>query len=222
MKIMHLNMQLNDAIESPEDCRRKYIGRHLFKKLASKKRLHNPEFETGPFRLWCDYFRPGNILVDKDCRILSVIDWEFTYAAPAEFGCNPPWWLLLETPEYWFRGIEDWSKVYQPRLDTFLRVLREREQAAIGRGTLKAENVLSSRMRENWDSGQFWIDYAARRSWAFDAIFWTYIDRKSFGGNGKGDEYEARLELLSKEERDNIGAFVKEKVRQSRIRTFIE
>lgn len=218
IKIIHLDMQRNDAIESPEDYRRKYIGRHLFKKLASEKQLHQPELENGPFHVWCDDFRPGNILVDKDCRILAVIDWEFTYAAPTEFTYNPPWWLLPETPEYWFRGIKDWSKVYEPRLETFLRVLARREQASIDRGILKEENVLSRRMRENWESGQFWIDYAARRSWAFDVIFWTHIDRKFFGGNGKGEEYEARLSLLSEDERENIGVFVVKKVKELRTR----
>jgi aminoglycoside phosphotransferase (APT) family kinase protein len=222
MKVMHLEMQRNDAIESPEDCRRKYIGRHLFKKLASEKRLRNPEMENGPFRLWCDDFRPGNILVSNDCRILAVIDWEFTYAAPAEFSYNPPWWLLLEAPEYWFRGFQDWCEVYQGRLETFLRVLSEREQLALGRGTLKAENVLSRRMRENWESGQFWIDYAARRSWAFDSIFWTYIDKKFHGGTGDGEQYEARLGLLSEEVRGNIDAFVLRKVEESKTRALRE
>ncbi|KAF2795268.1 phosphotransferase family protein [Melanomma pulvis-pyrius CBS 109.77] len=203
MKIMHLDMQRNDAIESPEDCRRKYIGRHLFKKLASEKRLSQPELENGPFHIWCDDLRPGNMLVDKDCRILAVIDWEFTYAAPTEFSHNPPW-------------------LYERRLQTFLRALAGREQAAIGRGTLKEENILSRRMRENWESGQFWIDYAVRRSWAFDAIFWTHIDRKFFGGNGKGEEYEERLSLLSEDERENIGAFVVKKVEESRTRILRE
>lgn len=90
MKVMHLDKQHNDAIESAEDYRRKYISRHLFKKPASEKRLTNPEFENGPLRLWCDDLRPGNILVDKNCRIVSVIDWEFTYAAPAEYVYDPP------------------------------------------------------------------------------------------------------------------------------------
>ncbi|KAF2441505.1 phosphotransferase family protein [Karstenula rhodostoma CBS 690.94] len=222
MKIMHLDKQRNDAIESAEDCRRKYIGRHLFKKLASEQRLHDPEFEKGPFRLWCDDFRPGNILVDKDCRILSVIDWEFTYVAPASYTQNPPWWLLLEMPEYWFRGFEDWCKVYQPRLETFLRVLYQREQTAILRGKLEPQNTLSENMRENWENGQFWIDYAVRRSWAFDAVFWTFIDKKFFGGNGKGDQYEERLWLLNDEAQKHIEAFTFKKVEDSRTRVLEE
>lgn len=218
MKVLHLDKQHNDAINSIEDCRRKYIGRHLFEKLASEQKLHDPESENGPFHLWCDDFRPGNILVDKDCRILSVIDWEFTYAAPASFAQNPPWWLLLEMPEYWFRGMEDWCRVYQPRLEMFLSVLKECEKMALGRGTLRSSDTLSSKMRRNWENGQFWIDYAARRSWAFDAIYWTFIDKKFFGGNGKGDQYEERLSLLSAEVQAQIGTFTDRKVEESRTR----
>lgn len=61
---------------------------------------------------WCDDFRPGNILVNEHYRILAVIDREFIYAAPSSFSRNPSWWLLFETPEYWFRGYEDWCRVY--------------------------------------------------------------------------------------------------------------
>jgi aminoglycoside phosphotransferase (APT) family kinase protein len=222
MKLMHLDKQHNDAIDSVKDCRRKYIGRHLFKKLASEQRLHDPESENGPFRLWCDDFRPGNILVDTDCRVLSVIDWEFTYIAPASFAQNPPWWLLLEMPEYWFRGLEDWCKVYEPRLETFLTVLHKREQTVLSRGTLKPYNTLSDKMRRNWENGQFWIDYAVRRSWAFDSVFWAFIDQKFFDGNGKGDEYEDRLRLLDEGIQEDIDPFTLKKMEDSRTRRLEE
>ncbi|KAF1951206.1 phosphotransferase family protein [Byssothecium circinans] len=223
MKIMHLEMQHNDAIDSAEDCRRKYTARRLFKKLASEKRLHDPEMENGPFRLWCDDLRPGNILVDENCRILSVIDWEFTYAAPSSFTFNPPWWLLLEAPEYWFRGITDWVRVYEPRMRTFIKVLAAREEAAIASGRLKEQERLSRKMEENWASGQFWIDYASRRSWAFDSAFWMFIDTKFFGGNGGGEEFEERLlGELGDEDREGLDEFVERKVEESKVRLLRE
>lgn len=39
MHMTHLSMQRNDAIESAKDCRRKYIARCLFRKLARVNRL---------------------------------------------------------------------------------------------------------------------------------------------------------------------------------------
>ncbi|KAJ5096402.1 hypothetical protein NUU61_005758 [Penicillium alfredii] len=71
------------------------------------KRLTNPSLENGPFKIWCDDFRPVNILLNSDSEIVGVIDWEFTYAAPVEFSHAPPWWLLIEKPEFWPKGLED-------------------------------------------------------------------------------------------------------------------
>lgn len=64
--------------------------RQLFRKLRAEGRLANAEFDHGPFKLWCDNFRPANVLVDKDANIAAAIDWEFSYAAPADFFFVPP------------------------------------------------------------------------------------------------------------------------------------
>jgi hypothetical protein len=45
-------------------------------------------------------------------HIAGVVDWEFTYAAPVEFSYAPAWWLLIEKPEYWSKGIEDSGPEY--------------------------------------------------------------------------------------------------------------
>jgi hypothetical protein len=81
-------------------------------------------------------------------KIVVVIDWEFTYAAPADFVYSPPWWLL-EAPECWSAGLSDWAVTYEPRLRTFLRVLETREEAAMQSGTLNQQQRLSQRMRES-------------------------------------------------------------------------
>ncbi|KAL2009498.1 hypothetical protein VTN00DRAFT_5305 [Thermoascus crustaceus] len=189
-KLVHLSTQRNDAVESEEDCCRKYVARQLFRRLASTSRLSNsnsnnsntPDTDTGPpFKLFCDDLRPTNILLDENIRIVAVIYWEYSYVAPAEFTYSPPWWLLLEMPEEWPRGISDWIATYQPRLETFLEVLRAREDAAIQDGTLTEAQRLSGRMQESWETGDFWISYGARKSWAFDT-FRPLVDRTFFVG----------------------------------------
>ena len=96
MHLEHLSAQHNDAVKSEDDCRRKYVARHLFRKLASERRLDShPEFEEGPFKLFCDDLRPTSVLMTEGDAIAGVIDWEFTFAAPAAFAFSPPWWLLL-------------------------------------------------------------------------------------------------------------------------------
>lgn len=212
MHMTHLSSQRNDAIVSEEDCRRKYIARCLFRKLAREKRLCH--YENGPFRLFCDDFRPANVLANSQCNysVVGVIDWEFSYAAPAEFTYSPPSWLLLERPEYWEQGINDWTQIYEQRLSVFLEELRKREDVALERGVIAEDDRLSNRMKESWENGDFWVNYAARRSWAFDMIYWAKIDRRFFG---PGD-LENRLGLLSPEERDSLDGFVQRKLAERR------
>lgn len=128
IEFIHLTTQRNDAVDSDQDCRSKFIVRRLFCKLAAELHRHNCTVSnSGPFKLFCDDLHPTNILLDDDMKIVAVIDWEFTYTAPAEFVFIPPWWLLLEMPEEWDNGISDWIKAYQPRLETFLRMLKREE-----------------------------------------------------------------------------------------------
>ncbi|RAK94604.1 hypothetical protein BO79DRAFT_134428, partial [Aspergillus costaricaensis CBS 115574] len=67
--------------------------------------------DSGPFRLRCDDLMPPHVLLTANMQIVGVTDWEFSYAAPAEFSAASPWWLLLEQPEYWPDGMESWTGV---------------------------------------------------------------------------------------------------------------
>lgn len=113
--------------------------------------------------------------------------WEYTYAAPLEFAYSAPFWLLLELPEYWPEGLDDWTDLYETHLEMFLKVLEEREKVVIERGLLAKEHRLSTYMRDSWESGDFWVNYAVRRSWAFDMIYWAKIDRRFFGDGNLDD-----------------------------------
>jgi hypothetical protein len=209
LHMTHLASQRNDAIDDAQDCRMKYIARCLFRKLAREGRLCWAGEDCG-FRLFCDDLRPANVLANSDFgyTVSGAIDWEFAYAAPLEFVFSPPCWLLLERPEYWEEGIDDWERVYESRLEVFLQELRMREDVDIRRGVIGEENRLSGHMRESWDNGGFWVSYAARRSWAFDIIYWARIDQRFFGEGSLED----RIELLTVEERNGMEAFVQRKL----------
>lgn len=151
MHLDHLSAQHNDAVESEEDCRRKYVARHLFCRLATEGQLDSfPEFENGPFKLFCEDLRPTNVLLTENDMLAGVVDWEFTTSSPAGFAFSFPCWLLLEHPNKCPLGIDEWEKEYVPRLETFLRVLDRTERDAITRGTLRDDQILSSRMRRSW------------------------------------------------------------------------
>lgn len=49
--------------------------------------------------------------------------------------------------------MEAWIEVFEKRLQTFLRVLVEREEAAIKHGRLKDDQRLSSSMQQSWENG---------------------------------------------------------------------
>ncbi|EED11693.1 hypothetical protein TSTA_108770 [Talaromyces stipitatus ATCC 10500] len=150
-------------------------------------------------------------------QVVGAIDWEYTYSAPLEFVYSAPFWLLLELPEYWPEGLDDWTNIYETRLVTFLRVLEEREKVALERGLLAEEQRLSTYMRDSWESGDFWVNYAARKSWAFDMIYWAKIDRRFFGDGylddrlqkdeGKRGAQANRLDVLNHISTANHGPF---------------
>lgn len=215
LHILHLASQRNEAdiLEDipddilADDFRRKFVARFLFRKLVRDKEQRKQwlSHENGPFPVWCDDFRPENVLVDEAENIVGVVDWEFTYTAPAEFTHAPPWWLLLRKPEDWPEGLDDWCAEYEKSLQRFLEAMRKCEDEAIQNKRLVEGQRISSRMRDSWKSGDFWIMYAARNNFAFDAIYWKKIDRRFFGGNTCEDGdisgvWRERIHLLEPEE----------------------
>ncbi|OQE20250.1 hypothetical protein PENFLA_c017G02512 [Penicillium flavigenum] len=208
--IAHLTHQRNDAIESADDCRRKFVARYLFRKLARGRKLTQRwiAFDKGPFKIWCDDLRPTNVLLNKVLKIAGVVDWEFTYTAPIEFTYAPPWWLLIERLEYWPQGLDDWTDMFDRRFQTFLQAMIDCENAT----SVKEEERLSGPMRESWESCDFWIVYAARKSNAFDSTYWNKIDQRFFGQTDNvEDAWRERLDLLSGEEKDEMEKLVAEK-----------
>lgn len=219
LNIEHLVHQRNDSVESADDCRRKFIARRLFRKLARDKRLTNPLLDKGPFKIWCDDLRPANVLLHGNLKVAGVVDWEFTYAAPVEFSYAPPWWLLIEKPEYWPKGLEHWTRVFDYRLKTFLKVMKEHEDSMIQKGRLKEDQRLSGPMYQSWESGDFWVIYAALHSFAFDAIYWRKIDPRFFGPSEDPEEaWKERLDLLNEKEKYDMEQLVARKQKEMKTR----
>lgn len=240
MQIATLLFQHNDMVSSEDDCRTKYVARQLFRRLAKQGQLSTFGFaedkwsarckytratlpapaNSGSFRLWSDDFRPANILVDENDHIIGAIDWEYTYVGPTQFVLDPPWWLLLDVPEMWDDGIDSWTNVYERRLQTWLSAMEEVEQD-ISPGSF----MLSAYMRESWMTGRFWLNYAARKSWAFDTIYWKYLDKRFFGEREDipmEQLWKTRVQLLNKEELAAMEPLVQMKMEESKTRVLID
>jgi hypothetical protein len=155
--------------------------------------------------------------LESDLKVTGVIDWEYTYVAPAEFTYSAPWWLLFESPEAWDLG--NFMDRYRPRLELFLNVLRVQEDEQIREGSLRESQRLSDKMALSIESGLFWFCLAARKSFMFDDIYWKFLDERYFGPFGSLD---GRLSLLSQDERDQMEDFVRAKRQQAEERKLDE
>lgn len=224
MHMNHLTFQHNDVIDDIDDARDKYVSRQLFRNIVAQRRLIPGTSKTeDDFRLWSEDLSPSNVLVDRDFKVVGVIDWEFAYAAPAQFTFDPPWWLILREPEWWSEGYGSFMEVYEPRLETFICALETEEKKAtrlLPTGGDKAEPPLSQRMRESWKRRTWMVNYAARKSWAFDFIWWKYLDESYFGPN-EDQDYKARLGLLSESQREAMEPYVSQKMKESEERRMV-
>lgn len=85
---------------------------------------------------------------------------------------------------------------------------------------------LSTHIRETWETGRFFLNYAARKSWAFDAMYWKYLDEKFFGpredGTVKEDLWKTRIDLLTKAEREAMELFVERKMAEKEDRRIVD
>ncbi|KAF3891413.1 APH domain-containing protein [Trichophyton interdigitale] len=206
--MLHFLTQRNDAITNEADCRKKFVARCLFSKVVERIRFHE-----GPFRLYCDDFRPSNVLVDiENIRIAAAIDWEFTYVAPAEFSYVAPWWLLLQSPEDWESDLTEFLARYKPRFHLFLDALRAAECDMMSNNSLQESQRLSPHMEKSLDNNLFWVCLAARYSSMFDEIYWTFIDEAYYG---KFTSLEERLQHLSQEEHTKLDSIYHVKVKQA-------
>ncbi|KAH6718313.1 hypothetical protein BKA61DRAFT_641921 [Leptodontidium sp. MPI-SDFR-AT-0119] len=78
-------------------------------------------------------------------------------------NCRNKYWLLLNTPEMWDTGIDDWVENYELRLETWLFAMKEAKESA-GFESRPTEFPLSAYMRESWETGRFWLTYAGRKT----------------------------------------------------------
>lgn len=77
---------------------------------------------------------------------------------------------------------------------------------------------------ESWETGRFWLSCAARKSWAFDTVFWKYLDEKFFApredGVVKDGIWKTRVHILSEGARNGMEPFVErrmEEIKESKL-----
>ncbi|KAJ5158675.1 uncharacterized protein N7500_008326 [Penicillium coprophilum] len=204
--LTHLWTQRN-LTDNPEIAQQRFIARHRFAQLISKYYSD----DSGPFTPFCDDMRPSNMLIDpKTLQITAVLDFEFTNAMPAEFTYDPPWWLLLSGPEMWLErcSMEEFVTLYEPRMEQFLRAL-ERVENESEFECKQLGPSLSTRMRDSWRTGRFWFNYAARKSFDVDSIYWAAL-HDGAGFESLEDKTRAEMESFTRMKMEQLEAYKEE------------
>ncbi|KAH7382206.1 kinase-like domain-containing protein [Pyrenochaeta sp. MPI-SDFR-AT-0127] len=78
---------------SDQHCPKAHIDL-LTKFLSAIPHISPKDSELGSHRLWHPDFHAGNIFIDDQFRISSIIDWQGAWTTPVFIGANPP--LLLD------------------------------------------------------------------------------------------------------------------------------
>jgi hypothetical protein len=74
-------------------------------------------------------------------------------------------------------------------------------------------------MQQSWDSGTFWIVYAALHSFALDAIYWQKIDPMFFkAAENPETAWKERLGLLDERESEEMEKLVARKLEEMKTR----
>ena len=206
--LIHLWTQRNLA-DDAEIAQERFIARHRFAQLISK---YYPE-DCKLFIPFCDDMRPSNMLIDPETlQITAVLDFEFTNAMPAEFTYDPPWWLLLSGPEVWLErcAMDEFVTLYEPRMEQFLRALERVETEMALEVKQPGGLSLSTRMRDSWTTGRFWFDYAARKSFDVDTIYWAALHKDGAGIELLDDKARAEMEPFTQIKMEQLKAYEEE------------
>ncbi|KAF2462601.1 uncharacterized protein BDR25DRAFT_338215 [Lindgomyces ingoldianus] len=146
------------SVDSADDARAKYSFRHQVKAIIP--RFLADEYNRTGFRLICDDFRYGNMIVNnaRELKIIAVIDWEWAYAAPYQMFCSAPRWLLIKNPIFWAAPNGSEFHRYNACLEIFLDELK-REESERNKVTpqLGLQDRLSDLMRKSMSDGKFWF-----------------------------------------------------------------
>lgn len=195
-----LDTQLN-SVDDAEDARNKFVYWKVMKALVARHVL--PGQDKGPFKFMCDDFQPTNMIVnnEKDLKIIAVIDWEWSYTAPAQIVGSTPSWLLIESPNAW-PYIDRRFARFQKHLELYSRILEEEEQKVLGLNVLEDEKP-SALLRECQKQGRQWFHLLLLRDFnGPDCVPFVKLQEAT-------EDWDILVSAIPEEE---IEAFVQEKV----------
>lgn len=105
-------------------------------------------------------------------------------------------------------ALDEILELYEPRMEQFLRALArvEHEVEYKRPGHL----ALSARMRDSWRTGRFWFDYAARKSFDVDVVYWDTLHSAGTGIEELDEKAQVELELFKRMKMEQLRAYKEE------------
>ncbi|KAL2870912.1 uncharacterized protein BJX67DRAFT_369843 [Aspergillus lucknowensis] len=202
-----LNGQPNSALGWHSACEA-HASLEVLKSLLPD--LVEPNYNHGPFKLICDDFGLGNLIVRSrdDLTVVGVVDLEWVYAGPAQLFASGPWWLLDDRPinEAWDYHNGHPPRVasrYMRRLEMFTTVLKEEEANMLG----NEKKELSTLIEWSKTTGAMWPHMILSAGF-FDCLlfpcgqlqrhygFWWWLDMlKGFEDREEVKKFAQRKEL---------------------------
>ncbi|OAA53478.1 Protein kinase-like domain protein [Niveomyces insectorum RCEF 264] len=149
-----------NSVEDDESGKANYIFHHVLRSLVDRHVW--PDYDAGPFKLICDDFGPGNMLVNnrQELKIVGVLDLEWSYQGPAQLLATVPWWLLQERPNVW-----DHTAALRDRFRraaaTFQRILAE-EEARMMPADQQPRGSLAALVERSATDGSMWLHMVLR------------------------------------------------------------
>ncbi|KAI1741707.1 hypothetical protein F4680DRAFT_414809 [Xylaria scruposa] len=158
--LQHLDKQPN-SVDDAKDAKDKFVYWNIMKDLVARHVL--PSRDTGPFKFMCDDFQPANMIVDneQDLKIIAVIDWEWSYAAPSQMVYSTPSWLLIESPNTW-PSIDEKLVRFNKHLELYTRILEEEEKKVLG-DDIREDEKPSVLLKECQKQGRQWFHFILLR-----------------------------------------------------------
>ncbi|KAF7546380.1 hypothetical protein G7046_g9317 [Stylonectria norvegica] len=152
--LQHLHSQPN-SVDDEHDARQKYIYFNIMKALIPRHVM--PGSNKGPFKLMCDDFQPTNMIVnnEQDLKVIAVLDWEWSYTAPAQLVDSTPTWLLIESPHVW-ASVDDRLARFNAHLELYTRLLEEEELKMLGEDIAQDQKP-STALRASQEDGRQWF-----------------------------------------------------------------
>ncbi|KAM5342110.1 hypothetical protein ACJ41O_015141 [Fusarium nematophilum] len=208
----HLCTQRN-ICETKEDARQRFAARRRLAHLIPRYCLE----DNLSFRLFSDDFGPFNMLADPETfKITAVLDFEFTNAMPAQYLHDVPSWLLLASPHCWLERDDKagFEKLFVPQMELFIAELERVESTQPPLNTGEPPDRLSALMRESWNKGRFWFNYAMRTSIDADVVYWKTLD----DGESRDLLHEEEVEEFVEMKMEQFDGYLREKENDPRFK----